>query len=128
MQYFSNPALAEQIADINGEFIDFGELLHMLTDVSGWGSASYYSIVKPLTPDMIARRKAQAEAAQNQKLNQQMTLNNQKTAQKSQLMEQDWTQRAAGDIVRHSIETVGGPESIQGTPGGSGLGGSELPA
>jgi hypothetical protein len=46
MQYFTNPALAGQIADINGEYIDFSEILHMLTDVSGWGGSTYYSIMK----------------------------------------------------------------------------------
>src|SRR5258708_11223624 len=93
MQYFSQPALAEQIADINGEYIDFDEILHMLTDVSGWGN-TYYSIVKPLTPEMKARRQQQQQAAANQKFNQQTALNDQKGRQKSQLQEEQWTQRA----------------------------------
>lgn len=126
MQYFTQPALAEQVADINEEFIDFGELLHMLTDVSGWGSAQYYSIMKKMTPQMKQRRQQQKEAAGNQKFNQQSALNDQKARQKSQLQEEDWTHRAAGDIIRHSLVAAGGHEAITGEPGGAGLGGSEL--
>lgn len=126
MQYFTNPELAGQIADINGEFIDFSELLHMLTDVSGWGSSTYYSIMKKLTPEMKQQRAANNPAAA--KMASQQALQEQRATDKAKQSEQDWTQRAAGDIVRHSIETVGSPESIQGQPGGSGLGGQELPA
>lgn len=128
MQYFSQPALAEQIADINGEYIDFGELLHMLTDVSGWGSATYYSILKKLTPEMQQRRKAQAAAPGQQKLQTAQTLQDQKTKDKSQLQSQMWTERAAGDVIRHSLETTANAEAITGAPGGPGLGGQELSA
>lgn len=124
MQYFTNPALAGQIADINGEYVDFSELLHMMTDVSGWGSSAYYSILKPLTPAMKQQRAAQANA----KADQAKEANDQKFKQKAQLQEQNWTQRAAGDIIRHSIQTVGSPQSIEGAPGGKGLGGGELQA
>lgn len=128
MQYFSNPALAQQIADINQEYIDFSEMLHMLTDVSGWGSAEYYSIVKKLTPQMIQARQQQAQAAGQLKMQQTMAINKQKSDLKLNEQEQDWTQRAAGDIIRHGIETVGTTDATTGQPGGAGLGGSELSA
>jgi hypothetical protein len=123
MQYFSNPALAGQVADINGEYIDYGELLHMLTDVSGWGSSTYYSILKKLTPEMQARRQAQNPAAQKQA--GQKASDDRRFEQKANLQEQEWTQRAAGDIIRHSLEQTGMPEAL---PGGEALGGSELSA
>jgi hypothetical protein len=126
MQYFSNPALAGQVADINGDYIDFSELLHMLTDVSGWGSSSYYSIFKKLTPEM-----KKARAAQNpnvMRAQAQQASNAQKLAGKAELQEQQWTQRAAGDIIRHSLEQAGSSEAITGTPGGVGFGGGELEA
>jgi hypothetical protein len=123
MQYFSNPALAGQVADINGEYIDYGELLHMLTDVSGWGSATYYSILKKLTPEMQARRQAQNPAAQ--KMATQKASDDRRFEQKAVLQEQEWTQRAAGDIIRHSLEQTGMPQAL---PGGQALGGSELSA
>jgi hypothetical protein len=126
MQYFSNPALAGQVADINGEYIDFSELLHMLTDVSGWGGSSYYSIFKKLTPQMKAQRAAQNPNAQ--KMQAQMALNKQKGDIKSDQQEQQWTQRAAGDIIRHSLEQAGSAEAITGSPGGVGFGGGELEA
>ncbi|SRR6266568_62592 len=124
MQYFTNPALAGQIADINGEYISYSELLHMLTDVSGWGSSAYYSIFKKLTPEMKAQRAAQNPAAA--KMAAQKANNDQKFDQKSQLQSQQWTERAAGDIIRHSLEQAGSSEAIQGTPGGAGFGSAEL--
>lgn len=128
MQYFSQPALAEQVADINQEYIDFGELLHMLTDVSGWGSATYNSIVKKMPPEMIKMRADQKAAAGQQKTQSAIQIDAAKTRNKSQLQEQDWTQRAAGDIIRHGIESVGGSEAVTGEPGGQGLGSGELSA
>jgi hypothetical protein len=124
MQYFTNPALAGQIADINGEYIAYSELLHMLTDVSGWGSSQYYSIFKKLTPEMKKARQQQNPAAQ--KMAAQAAGNNQKFVQKSQLQDQQWTQRAAGDIIRHSLESAGGQEAITGAPGGVGFGGPAM--
>ena len=126
MQYFTNPALAAQIADINGEYIDFSEILHMLTDVSGWGASAYYSIMKKLTPQMKQQRAAQNPAAQKAAADQQKM--QQQFAAKSQLQSQGWTERAAGDVIRHSLEAVGTNEAISGEPGGPGLGGSELSA
>ena len=126
MQYFTNPALAGQIADINGEYIDFSEILHMLTDVSGWGGSTYYSIMKKLTPQMKAQRAAQNPLAQKA-ANDQNALQ-QKTAAKSQLQSQAWTERAAGDVIRHSLEAAGTSEAITGEPGGPGFGGQDLSA
>lgn len=127
MQYFMSPQLASQVADINEEYIDFGELVHMLTDAGGWGGGQYYSILKPLTPQMKAKRQANSPAALAQiKAQGQAALLKQKGDQKQQELEQSWTQRASGDIIRHAIETSGQPEAIGGTPGGGGFGGTEL--
>jgi hypothetical protein len=126
MQYFTNPALAGQIADINGEYIAYSELLHMLTDVSGYGSGSYYSIFRPLTAQMKAQRAAQNPAAA--KMAAQSANNTQKGDIKSQLQSQQWTERAAGDIIRHSLKAAGDTEAVQGSPGGNGFGSQELEA
>jgi len=137
MQYFMSPQLANQVADINEEYIDFSELIHMLTDVGGWGG-SYYSIMKPLTPAMkqkrqanspaaLAQIKAQGQvAAQKQRGDSNLQAKQLDAQAKEAQLEQSWTGRAAGDIIRHAIETSGQPESIQGAPGGTGFGGNEL--
>ena len=126
MQYFSSPQLATQVADINEQYIDFAELLHMLTDVGGWGGGQYYSILKPLTPEMKQKRQANSPAAIAQiKAQGAAAQLQQKSQLKREEMSQQWTERAAGDIIRHGIE-AGGQESITGTPGGPGFGGSEL--
>jgi hypothetical protein len=126
MQYFTNPALAAQIADINGEYIDFSEILHMLTDVSGWGAGQYYSIMKKLTPQMKAQRAANNPVAQKAKADQAAT--QQKLEGKAQLQSQGWTERAAGDIIRHSLAAAGTDEAVTGAPGGPGFGGQDLTA
>lgn len=127
MQYFSSPQLASQVADINEQFIDYAELVHMLTDSGGWGQGQYYSILKPLTPQMKQKRQANSPAALAQiKAQGQAALLAQKGQQKQKEIEQQWTSRASGDIIRHAIETSGQPEEIQGAPGGAGFGGSEL--
>jgi hypothetical protein len=138
MQYFMTPQLAAQVADINEEYIDFGELVHMLTDVGGWGAGQYYSILKPLTPAMKAKRaanqpaaiaqiRAQGQvAAQKQKGQSALDLASANAQAKEAQIEQQWTARASGDIIRHAIEAEGQPEEITGEPGGPGFGGSEL--
>lgn len=127
MQYFMTPQLASQVADINEQYIDFGELVHMLTDAGGWGGGQYYSILKPLTPAMKAKRQANSPAAlATIKAQGQSALLAQKNSAKEQQLEQEWTQRASGDIIRHAIETSGQPEEITGEPGGGGFGGTEL--
>jgi hypothetical protein len=136
MQYLTNPQMAEMLADINGEYVDVGELYHMLTDVGGWGG-SYYSIIKPMTDQMKQKRAAQSPAAiaqirsqgqvqaAKQKGQDAIALENVKGANKQQQIEDEWTGRASGDLIRHSIEAAG-QESITGEPTGYGLGGSEL--
>ena len=123
MQYFTNPALAGQIADINGEYIDYSEILHMLTDVSGWGGSTYYSIMKKLTPQMKQQRAQNSPAAQ-QMAAQQAKIQQQTNA-KAQLQSQGWTERAAGDVIRHSLEQASTSEAITGEPGGVGFGTNE---
>ena len=138
MQYFSSPQLAAQVADINEQYIDFAELLHMLTDASGFGDTGYYSVLKPLTPEMKQKRQANSPAAleqikaqgqvaaQKQKGDSAAQLQQLKGQQKETELEASWTGRAAGDIVRHSIVATGQPEEVTGNPGGPGFGGSEL--
>ncbi len=138
MQYYSSPQLAEQVAEINGEYIDFSELLHTMTDLSGLGSGAFNSIIKKMTPDMLQRRQAKSPQAIQQLRNQGLVqkeqakgqaasqLQNQKDAAKEQQIEQEWTGRATGDIIRHAIVATGQPEEVTGEPGGAGFGGSEL--
>lgn len=138
MQYLMSPTLQGQLADINEEYIDVSELIHMYTDIGGWGGGGYYSIVKPLTDAMKQKRLAQSPAAVQKVKNDGLVqaaqakgqsaaqLQQQKDASKESQLEQSWQGRAAGDIIRHAIEAEGSPEAITGQPGGPGFGGSEL--
>lgn len=127
MQYWSSPQLAQQIAEIKGEYIDYSELLHMLTDVGGWGGGQFYSIFKKMTPAMMQRMKQNSPAGVAQiKAQAAQQMLDQKNQAKEVQIEQQWTGRAAGDIIRHSIVEGGQPEEVTGEPGGPGFGGSEL--
>ena len=138
MQYYTSPQLAQEVADINEEYIDFKELLHTLTDISGLGGGAFNSIIKPLTDEMKAKRKANSPAAiagiraqgqvaaQKQKGDSALQLQQVAGQQKLEQQEADWTGRASGDIIRHAIVAAGQPEEITGQPGGPGFGGSEL--
>jgi hypothetical protein len=131
MQYYTVPQLAAQVADINNEYIDFKELLHTLTDLSGLGSGAFNSIIKPLTPEMKAKREQNSPAnlakikagGQQQVVQQKADL-----AQRNKALEleQTFNNRAAERIIDHSIITAGEPEETEGTPGGAGFGGNEL--
>lgn len=49
-QLFQSPQIMSELATINGQYVDVGEMMHMISDMSGF--KNYYSIVKPLTPEM----------------------------------------------------------------------------
>ena len=96
----------------------------MLTDSSGWGGGQFYSIFKPLTDEMKKARAAKQNPIQ-QKTAAQAQLNEQKSKLRQNELQQEWTQRAAGDVIRHSIEASS--SAVTGVPGGPGFGGAELP-
>lgn len=123
MQFFGNPAFGQQLAEINEEYVDFGELLHMLSDSGGW--QNYYSIVKKLTPQMKARMAQSNPAAA--KMQEKVALTQLKGQQKAQQIDQEYTARAVGDLIRRSIESTGMNETLEGAPqtGPVGFGGNE---
>lgn len=61
-QLFESPQTMEQLSQINGKYVDVEELMHMIADMSGF--TNYYSIVKPLTPEMEQRMQQNNPAAQ----------------------------------------------------------------
>jgi hypothetical protein len=119
-QVFTNPAIMEQLADINEEYIDIKQILKMWLQSTEW--KDFNDLVKPMTAQMKQKRAAQQQAAQQQnKAATQMQLNQQKGAIQSQLDQQNADRRFQKDMVLSALKLSGEPEADTGEPGSSGL-------
>jgi hypothetical protein len=123
-QIFENPTIQENLADINGEYIDFKPILSMWMEASEWKDKN--DIIKKLTPEMIQRRQQQSAAAQQQSkaaITQQS--NQQKFQQKQILEDQSNENRIKRDIVREAFRDNGVSEATEGVPSSGGLFGQQ---
>ena len=122
-QIFENPQIQQNLAEINGEYIDFKPILSMWMEASEWKNRN--DIIKKLTPEMLQRQQAKSEQAQaNSKLVAQQSLNTQKFQQKQQLEDQANQNRVQRDIVRESFRNSAMSEAVTGEPSAGGLEGS----
>lgn len=122
-QIFENPTIQQNLAEINGEFIDFKPILKMWMESSEWKNVQ--DIIKPLTPEMKQRMEQKSQAAQqNSKMNQQVQLNQQKFQQKQQLEDQSNDNRIKRDIVREAFRNDSMSEAVQGSPSVGGIEGA----
>src|SRR5690348_12177431 len=117
VEVFQSPQTMQSLAEINGEFVDVGELLHMISDVSGF--RNYYSIVKKMTPEMQQRMQQNNPGAQKAALMQQQQQNQQ------QLIDQKDVNRAVILALRQVIEQSMKNEAVTGQPTGEGFGSEE---
>jgi hypothetical protein len=110
--------------------IDVEELLHLFFEAAEMPD-EYYDIVVPMTPEESQRAQqnspaalvqAKAQAAQQS----QQAITQQKFQQQQMLLDQGNYAKSARDILRHSIETAGLTEAIQGEPGAQGFGGNNF--
>lgn len=123
-QIFNNPQLQENLAEINGEYIDFKPILKMWMEASEWKNVN--DIIKPLTPEMKQRMAQKSQAAQaNSKLAQQMQLNQQKAQLKSQQDAEATDNRIKRDLVVHAFRAEGESEATEGVPSVGGIEGME---
>jgi hypothetical protein len=122
-QLLENPQIQSNLADINGEFIDFKPLVKMLFEVSQWGPGIENDIFKPLTAEMKQSQASKSGTAQ--KLQQQLALNQQRFEQKSQLLDQETDNRIKQDITRDAFKAAGLNEALNGEPNPGGFGGSD---
>lgn len=121
-QLLDNPEIAKNVADINGEIIDFKPLIRTLFEVSQWGSGVENDIFKPMTPEQ-QQAKAQQNAAAV-KMQTQMALNQQKFQQKQQLLDQETDNRIKEQITRDAFKAAGLSEAVTGNSDEGGFGGS----
>jgi len=123
-QIFENPAIQQNLAEINGEYIDFKPIVSMWMEASEWKNKN--DIIKPLTPEMKAKQQAQSQQAQAQsKAAVTAQSNQQKFQQKSQLEDQATDNRIRRDIVREAFRDNGMSEATEGTPASGGLEGMQ---
>lgn len=123
-QIFENPAIQQNLADINGEYIDFKPIVKMWMESTEWKNTN--DIIKPLTPEMKQRRDQQSQAALSQsKAAVTMQSNQQKFQQKQVLEDQATNGRIKRDMVREAFRNSGMSEATQGVPSASGLEGQQ---
>lgn len=123
-QIFENPTIQENLAEINGEYIDFKPILKMWMESSEWKDTQ--DIIKPLTPEMKQRMQQKSQAAQAaSRMAQQLQLSQQKFQQKQQLEDQANDNRIRRDIVREAFRADSMSQATEGTPSSSGVEGME---
>lgn len=123
-QIFSNPQIQESLADINEEYIDFKPILRMWMESSEWKDVQ--DIIKPMTPQMKAKRQAQSQAAlQQSKAAVAQQTEAQKFANKQQLEDQATDGRIKRDVVREAFRYNANEEASEGEPSIGGLEGQE---
>lgn len=122
-QIFENPTIQQNLAEINGEYIDFKPILNMWMEASEWKNRQ--DIIKPLTPAMKQQMAAKSAAAQQaSKAAQQAQLNTQKFQQKQVLEDQANDNRIKRDVVREAFRDNATSEATEGTPSVGGLEGT----
>jgi hypothetical protein len=119
-QIFENPTIQQNLAEINGEYIDFKPILSMWMESSEWKNKQ--DIIKKLTPEMKQNMAQKSQAAQqSSKMQQQVQLNQLKFQQKSQLEDQSNDNRIKRDIVREAFRNDSMNEAVQGSPSAGGI-------
>lgn len=123
-QFLDNPQFGTSLADINEEYIDYKVIFDMWMEASEWKNGM--DIIKPMTPEMKAKREANSPAAQNQmKMQAQQQGADQKFAQKQQLEDQSSNNRIKRDLVIASAKASGLSETVEGEPSTGGLEGQQ---
>jgi NADH dehydrogenase/NADH:ubiquinone oxidoreductase subunit G len=123
-QIFENPSIQENLADINGEYIDFKPIVNMWMEASEWKNKN--DIIKKLTPEMIQKRQAQSQAAQAQSKAAVTAQSNQQKFQQKQALEDQATDgRIKRDLVREAFKDNATSEGTQGVPSSGGLEGMQ---
>lgn len=121
VELFQSPQTMSELAQVNSQYVDVEELLHMIADVSGF--RNFYDVIKDLTPEMrqkmmamnpaVIQAKAKAGLQQQQHENQQ------------ELIDQKDINRATVLSLRDALRQNMQNEIVTGEPGSEGLGGGE---
>lgn len=116
-QFMQNPEFNEYLADM-GLYIDYKQIFDMYMMASEWKDGR--DIVKPLTPQMEARRQAKLQQQQQGPMQNQLAINSAKADDKSKLEEQRSNDRIKNDLVRFAVEHSARSLETEATAGESG--------
>jgi hypothetical protein len=123
-QIFTNPTVANSLADINEEYVDIKEILKMWMEASEWKNLN--DIVKPMTPQMKQKRQAESQAAQQQsKLAVQQQVSAQNAKQKAELQAQSIQGRIQERLIVGAVLNSAKGVANEGQATDAGLGGGE---
>jgi hypothetical protein len=124
IQFLTNEQTTQQLA-IAGFRVDVAEIMRMMFEVSDW--KNFNDVVVPMTPEDQQRHQqmnpaAQAVAKQQQQMQAQSQMLDQKKNNQLEIVDAENIARAGREVLRHALETSSTPEEILGTPGGEGFG------
>lgn len=119
-QILQNPEIQTFLAEVQGKYIDWEVILGMWLEASEWKDRQ--DVVKPMTPEMKAALQAKQQQQATSALQTQMTLNDQKAQQKSQMEDQAADNRVKRDIVRQAMKSQSMSMAVEGTPAERGFG------
>jgi hypothetical protein len=121
-QIFENPTIQQNLAEINGEYIDFKPILNMWMEASEWKNRQ--DIIKPLTPEMKERMAQKSQAAQQQTQGaMQAQSEQQKFQNRSSLEDQATDNRIKRDLIREAFRKDSTEFATEGDTSATGLGG-----
>ncbi len=124
-QILDNPKIQDFLADINGQYIDWSEIVKMWLEASEWKNTS--SIIKPMTDEMKQKREQQSQAAmQNTKAAQQQQADQDKFAQKQQLQTMQANDRIKLQLIKDAFRANSSSMATEGVPSTAGLDGMEV--
>lgn len=122
VQIFDSPITMQKLAEVNQKYVDVDELMHMVHDMSGF--KNYYDVIKDMTPEMIQRQKAAAQAPAQAQLQAKMALEDKKFQNQQTLLDEGNLAKAGRDVLRKGVEKSADQETVTGQPGGPGFGSS----
>ncbi len=118
VELFGSPQTMSELSQINGQYVDIEELLHMIADVSGF--RNFYDVIKPLTAEMKQRMMAQNPAVLQAQA--KAGLAQQQHDNAAELIDQKDINRATVLTLRDAMKQNMQTEAVTGEPGGQGLG------
>ena len=124
LNIFNNPTFTQDLAQA-GYIFDPVAIFKAFSDAAGWKFSQNF--LKKMTPDQMQTAKANTKAALLQ-----MQLNAKQQSQTAQFQHEETLEdqkqlgKAGNEVLRQAIEQATTPEEVQGTPGGTAFGSTDV--
>lgn len=124
VQFLTNEQTTQQLA-VAGYRVDVVELMRMFFEISDW--KNFKDVVVEMSPEdqqryMAMQPSVQKAQAQQQQLQSQKDMLQQKHNNSMELVDEENIARAGREVLRHTLEAAETPEAVQGEVGGQGFG------